>query len=193
MLRLSHDGGATWTEDVVVAADPRNETWFWDQRLAVHPETGELVAMFWTFDRVAGRDLPIHIAWGSPGRAPLDGPAADAARRPALPAGGARGSGRQRAGGDVHPPAEPAGHPGRRDPTTSGGRGTWTARSRSYGSAAGAEPAAEGGSQQDYWNAMGAWQFGHPRGVFLPEGEVFVTFYGGSGTARSARWARVEV
>jgi hypothetical protein len=40
---------------------------------------------------------------------------------------------------------------------------------------------------------MGQWQFGHPRGVYLPEGEVFVVFYAGEGATRSARWARVEV
>src|SRR5262249_11401957 len=66
LLRLSTDDGATWDDEVVVAADPTNRRYFWDQRLAQHPETGRLVAMFWTFDREAGHDLPIHIAWGSP-------------------------------------------------------------------------------------------------------------------------------
>ena len=32
---------------------PRNRLYFWDQRLAAHPGTRQLVAMFWTFDRVA--------------------------------------------------------------------------------------------------------------------------------------------
>ena len=41
---------------------------------------------------------------------------------------------------------------------------------------------------------MGAWQFGHPRGAWLPDtNEVIAVFYGGAGTTRSARWARVEV
>ena len=47
-------------------------------------------------------------------------------------------------------------------------------------------------AQEEYWNDMGAWQFGHPRGALLPSGEVLVVFYGGSGTTRSGRWARVR-
>ena len=63
-----------------------------------------------------------------------------------------------------------------------------------YGSAAGDEPSATGAaSELEYWNAMGAWQFGHPRGVLLPNGQIFVVFYAGEGATRSARWARVEV
>ncbi|MBM4409086.1 MAG: exo-alpha-sialidase [Chloroflexi bacterium] len=192
MLRLSHDGGATWTEDVVVAADPRNETWFWDQRLAVHPETGDLVAMFWTFDRLAGRDLPIHIAWGTPdGRrwtvpqpTPLDGQHCQP-----ISIGGPGGSGL------VATYTHRRNPPGIRVVRSADFGRTWEVDGEveAYASAAGTEPAAQGAAHADYWNAMAAWQFGHPRGVFLPEGEVFVTFYGGSGTARSARWARVEV
>lgn len=195
MLRLSPDLGRSWTEDVVVAADPRNETWFWDQRLAVHPETGELVAMFWTFDRVAGRDLPIHIAWGSPdGRrwtTPLPTPL-DGQHCQPVAIGGPGGS------SIVATYTHRRNPPGIRAARSDDFGRTWHPAGHDevevYGSAAGSEPAAEGGSQVDYWNAMGAWQFGHPRGVFLADaGEVFVTFYGGSGTARSARWARVEV
>ena len=81
MLRISHDGGRTWPDEAVVAADPSNRIYYWDQRLATHPVTGQIVAMFWTFDRDANADLPIHIAWGTPdGRhwtaptpTPLDG------------------------------------------------------------------------------------------------------------------------
>ena len=38
---------------------------------------------------------------------------------------------------------------------------------------------------------MGAWQFGHPRGCLLPDGQLFAAWYGGSGVTRPARWARV--
>ena len=48
-------------------------------------------------------------------------------------------------------------------------------------------------AQEEYWNDMGAWQFGHPRGALLPNGEVLVVFYGGSGSTRSARWAGSRV
>ena len=66
-----------------------------------------------------------------------------------------------------------------------------------YGSGAGDEPNATGATGanagRDYWNAMGAWQFGHPRGIALPNGEIFVVFYAGEGATRSARWARVAI
>lgn len=44
----------------------------------------------------------------------------------------------------------------------------------------------------DYWNDMGAWQFGHPVGVAMPDGGVLVTFYGGTGVTRPARWAHIS-
>ena len=63
-----------------------------------------------------------------------------------------------------------------------------------WSSEAGGEPGADRPrSQDEYWNDMGAWQFGHPRGARLPDGEVLVVFYGGSGVTRSARWARLRV
>ncbi len=48
-------------------------------------------------------------------------------------------------------------------------------------------------SPDEYWNDMGAWQFGHPRGALLPGGEVFLVWYGGTGVTRPARWARVAL
>jgi len=65
---------------------------------------------------------------------------------------------------------------------------------RIYDSPAGDEPGSAGPrAQQDYWNDMGAWQFGHPRGVASADGRVFAVFYGGQGQSRSGRWALVEV
>ena len=64
-LRAWIDQGATWPNYVTVAHDPDNTLAYWDQRLALHPQTGQLVAMFWTHDFVAGTDRDIHIAWGS--------------------------------------------------------------------------------------------------------------------------------
>jgi hypothetical protein len=189
-LRLSPDSGASWRDEALVAADPSNRLYFWDQRLAVHPGTGQLVAMFWTFDREKNHDVAIHIAWGSadgrswtyPTPTTLDG---QHCQPVAL-------------GGDVLAAA----YTHRRNPpgvrlalSHDFGR-TWNAADEVevYGSGAGDEPNATGAKTgKDYWNAMGAWQFGHPRGIRLPNGEVFVVFYAGEGATRSARWARVEV
>jgi hypothetical protein len=63
-----------------------------------------------------------------------------------------------------------------------------------YASSAGVEPGSGGPRDQEaYWTDMGKWQFGHPRGAVLPNGEVLVVFYGGSGVTRSARWARLRI
>ncbi len=190
LLRFSGDNGNTWTDEAIVAADPDNRIYYWDQRLAQHPDTGQIVAMFWTFDRVANNDIQIHIAWGSPdGRTwtqptptTLDG---QHCQPVAL-------------GGDLLAAA----YSHRRNPpgvrlalSRDFGR-TWDANDEIevYGSGAGEEPSATGAaSTRDYWNAMGAWQFGHPRAIALPGGEVFVVFYAGVGATRSARWARVAV
>ena len=65
-LRLSSDAGATWPEYVTVAVHPDAALYYWDQRLGRHPDTGRLVAMFWTHNATAGEDRDIHIAWGAP-------------------------------------------------------------------------------------------------------------------------------
>jgi hypothetical protein len=178
LLRFSHDDGQTWPDEAIVAADPTNRRYFWDQRLARHPDTGQLVAMFWTFDREANHDVPIHIAWASadgrqwttPAPTDLDG---QHCQPVAL-------------GGNLLA----AVYSHRRNPpgirlalSRDFGR-TWHAKPddeiEAYGSGAGDEAFATGASSgKDYWNAMGAWQFGHPRGIALPNGEVFVVFYAG--------------
>jgi hypothetical protein len=190
MLRISRDGGRTWPDDVVVASDPANRIYYWDQRLATHPLTGQLVAMFWTFDRDANADLPIHIAWGSadgrrwtlPGATTLDGQHCQPVA----------------IGGDrlVALYTHRRNPPGIRAALSHDFGRTWDPKDEVevYGSGAGDEPSATGAaSELEYWNAMGAWQFGHPRGALVPNGEVFVVFYAGEGATRSARWARVEV
>ena len=65
ILSISHDGGYTFEPSVAVAHDPANRLLFWDERLAVDPETGRLVGMFWTHDREAGQDRNAHIAWAT--------------------------------------------------------------------------------------------------------------------------------
>jgi hypothetical protein len=146
--------------------------------------------MFWTFDREENHDVAIHIAWGSadgrrwtnPERTRLDGQHCQPISLD----------------GDVLAAA----YSHRRNPpgvrlalSRDFGR-TWDPKDEIevYGSGAGDEPNATGAeTEKDYWNAMGAWQFGHPRGIALPDGQVFVVFYAGEGATRSARWARVEV
>ena len=82
-LRLTGPGGLGASDEpidlarpvaelAIVAHDPKGEILYWDQRLTVAPDTGEMIAMLWTHDRRSGQDIDIHIAWGSPDRAAMD-------------------------------------------------------------------------------------------------------------------------
>jgi hypothetical protein len=187
-MLLSHDDGATWTEDVQVASHPKNELYYWDQRLGVHPDTGELVAMFWTHDPRSGVARDVHIAWGSADGRSWTEPVATGLpgqHCQPIPAGGDRLLAVYSHRGD--PPgiqlslSDDFGH-------------TWERSEdlRIYDSPVGSESGTAGSREQaDLWNDMIAWRFGHPRGVLLPGGEVFLVYYAGDDTIKSARWARV--
>ncbi|MEP6637779.1 MAG: sialidase family protein [Chloroflexota bacterium] len=189
-LRLSHDHGSSWTDEVVVARHPANAIFYWDQRLDTHPVDGRLVNMFWTHEPGAGRDIDVHIAWGTPdGRSWSDPAGTGLAGQHCQPIslGGDRLLAVYSHRGDP---------PGIRAVLSEDFGRTFDRAGELvvWASEAGEEP----GSgvprrQEDYWNDMGAWQFGHPRGAVLPSGEVVVVFYGGSGMTRSGRWARVRL
>jgi hypothetical protein len=190
LLRLSHDDGRTWPGFVTVAADPDNARFYWDQRLAVEPETGRLVAMFWTHDPMAGRDLDVYITWGTP-----DGRRWDTPQGTGLPGQHCQpiplGGGRL-----VAVYARRHDPPGIRAVLSHDFGATWDAETEVsvYASDAGTETGASGTRAiGDYWDDMVAWRFGHPRGVLLPSGEVFVVFYGGDDAAKSVRWVRLAI
>ncbi len=176
--------------DVLVAHHPDDAIYYWDQRLERHPDDGRLVNMFWTRDVAAALDIDVHIAWGTP-----DG------RDWTVPVGtGLPGQHCQpiSLGGDrlLAVYSHRGDPPGIRAALSEDFGRTWDRASEIvvWASDAGGEPGAgRPRSQDEYWNDMGAWQFGHPRGATLPDGEVLVVFYGGSGATRSARWARLRV
>jgi hypothetical protein len=73
---------------------------------------------------------------------------------------------------------------------------TWEADSEVvvYASAAGTELGATGERAiGDYWDDMIAWRIGHPRGVRLPSGEIFVVYYAGDDATKSVHWARLAL
>ncbi len=189
-LRFSRDEGRTWPDYVTVARHPDNALAYWDQRLAIHPGDGRLVAMFWTHDFNAGVDIDIHIAHGTP-----DGRSWTIPRGTGLP-------------GQHCQPLSLGGdrllavYPRRRDPpgivlSISEDFGERWDRERDllvYDSTAGSESGARGSrSQSELWGDMERWRFGHPRMVRLPDGEVFIVYYAGDDSIKTARWARVSV
>lgn len=187
--RISSDGGQTWGENIVAASTVEDGIFYWDQRDATHPETGEIAVMYWTHDRAAETDIDNHISFGSPDGRLWSKP---------TPVGW-RGQHCQpiALGGDrlaalyVH----------RHDPPSirlvlsdDFGR-SWDRDNELmiYGSGLGTEAGHAGDPRafDDFWQDMMAWRFGHPRGVLLPDGDVFIAYYAGSAEASTMEWVRV--
>jgi hypothetical protein len=59
VLMVSDDGGKTWPEHVIVSNDPENRMFYWDQRPAVMKD-GDILDLFWTFDKKSNVYLDIH-------------------------------------------------------------------------------------------------------------------------------------
>lgn len=64
-LVVSRDGGRTFEPPHLVAADPRQQVYYWDQRLCIGCEPGEYLGLFWTHDRAEKRDRRVHFVGGS--------------------------------------------------------------------------------------------------------------------------------
>ena len=63
-----------------------------------------------------------------------------------------------------------------------------------YDSRIGTEAGASGPRQfEDFWQDMMAWRFGHPRGLRLPNGDLFIAYYAGSTEASTMEWVRVKL
>lgn len=190
ILRISRDGARSFEPAVIVAHDPKANLFFWDQRLAVDPESGKLIALLWTHDRQAQQDRNIHIAWGAPDGTtwtePVDtGIAGQIASPLILPGGRVLAVYVHR-----HSP------PGLRAVLSEDFGRTWDRASEIefYASGAGRESGMEGQrSFGDYWSDMSVWSFGHPEAALLAAGHVFVAFYGGDGGALSMHWRRLSL
>ena len=66
-LVVSRDAGRTFAPPHLVAADPQQQVYYWDQRLCVGREPGEYFGLFWTHDRAEKRDRRVHFVRGNIG------------------------------------------------------------------------------------------------------------------------------
>ena len=190
VLRISHDGGRTFDPAAIVAHDPPSNLLYWDERVAVNPETGALMGLFWTHDRHSRQDRNIHIAWGSPDgvtwTSPVDtGFGGQIACPLPLPGGRLLMAYVHR----HYPPSLRA--------VLSDDHGkTWDAAGELcfYESGAGRESGMDAKRDfGDYWADMNVWSFGHPIARRLPDGDVFVAFYGGDAHAMGIHWVRIAL
>jgi len=188
VLSISHDGGWTFEQPIVVANDPANVLLFWDQRLTVDPATGRLVGMFWTHDRRAGQDRDAHIAWGSPDGKMWSYPV-DAGFAGQIPCPLVLPDGRLLAV-YVHRHYPPS----LRAIISSDYGKTWDVQNELiyYEKKLGGEAGMEGQRQiTDYYADMAVWSFGHTEARRLPDGDVFVSYYAGDAESLSVHWARL--
>ena len=186
--RFSSDNGRTWSEPIVMASDPAQRRFYWDNRLAKHPD-GRVAAMFWTHDPAAGVDVDVHLAWADPTGRNWSSP------RPTGIAG------QIAAPLAMGPETLFCVYVHRHDPPSiravvSRDLGqSWDRQDELvvYESGGGREAGTSGPRlKADYWEDMYRWTFGHPKAVLLDAGAVLVAYYAGAGDALSIHWARIE-
>lgn len=188
-LVFSSDRGATWGDTVDVHTDPQRRLYCWDQRIARAGDRQQVVALFWTFDRVANAYVNIHRlasddsgrTWGELTDTGVPGQPARLATldartsvmvyvdRTSTPVIKARLS--ADAGKTFEPDSELLVH--QREMRTQ----TWSK-----------------GSMQDAWAEMSAFSIGLPDAVALPDGDVLAVFYTGDHADQTdIAWARIRV
>ncbi|MCM8759212.1 MAG: glycoside hydrolase [Candidatus Omnitrophica bacterium] len=62
VLLFSHDRGKTWKQPIIVAKDPENKIFYWDQRPGVLSD-GSILDVFWTYNNENCSYLNIHARY----------------------------------------------------------------------------------------------------------------------------------
>ena len=190
ILRISHDGGHTFDPASIVAHDDEARIFYWDQRLDVAPDSGEMIALLWSHDRTVQQDIDVHVARGTPDGKTWTTPA-DTGFAGQIASPLCLGDERVLAA-YVH----------RHDPptlrailSTDFGQ-TWDTGCELvfYESGSGLEAGMAGKREfADYWVDMSRWSFGHAEPAVLPDGDVFIAYYGGDPAAMSMHWVRIAL
>lgn len=189
----STDGGRSFQKPLLVARDPKNQIYYWDQRLCPTKQRGDFVALFWTHDRSSQSDLNVHVR-----HARLEG---DAIQTDPIHATTIRGQiaaplmlddGRLLAFVvDRH-------RPGTMKLWSSSDAGkTWPDADglivHTHDELAGLHQKSERIDFAEYWEDMGKWSFGHPALLRLDAEHVLAAFYAGTPDRMSIHWNRINV
>jgi hypothetical protein len=190
-LMLSRDAGRRFGAPLLLA--PRHEVYYWDARLCPAERPGAFVALYWTHDRAAQRDLNVHLRRGQ-----IDGAAVD--EQPVVPT---TIRGQIAAPLWVDDERLLAFVVDRHRPGTmklwqsrDGGR-SWPPPDcltvHTHDERAALAQWSEQVDFAEYWEDMGKWSFGHPAICRLDRQRVLLAFYAGAPDVMSIHWARVNL
>jgi len=187
VLMFSMDGGQTWPRHCIIAQDPANRIFYWDQRPSVLPD-GHLFNIFWTFDREAAAYRNIHACeswdggriWSEPRDTGIPGQPG-----PVFPLGD---------GTLAMPCVDRTGPPAIKVHRSRNGGRTWLPEDALllYASS-GTSQTVEKASMRDAWSEMYAFSVGLPNAAALPGGGALLVYYAGPETnVTSIHWAVVR-
>ena len=190
-LVLTRDGGRSFETPWLLARDPEDRVYYWDQRLCVGKDAGEFLALFWTHDRAARKDLTLHQLLGSL----ADGSrAASEPQATSIPgqiaAAGITADGRLLAF------IVDRGNPGTLTLWQSEDDGSsWPEEACLVVHVHDEQAAISQGREEidfaEYWEDMGKWSFGHPAMVPLDHGKWLLAYYAGTPQAMSIHWVKI--
>lgn len=190
---LSHDGGHSFSDPILIAQHPEHSIYYWDQRLCVGSEPGSLTALFWTHDLKHQRDLNVHLRLAKiEGTSLVAGPIIETSIPGQIAAPLFLKDGRLLAF------VVDRSRPGTMTLWTSSDEGkTWPEADRLVVHTHDERAALSQGQTQidfkQYWEDMGKWSFGHPAIRRLSGDHVLLAWYAGTPDRMSLHWARVRV
>lgn len=190
-LTVSHDGGRCFSPPLQVAQHPQHSVYYWDQRLCSGSTPGEFVALFWTHDLAARRDLPVHLR-----RVTLRGSTLVTGEIRQTPIPGQIAAPCQLKDGPLLAFVVDRDQPGTMTLwSSSDGGETWPVDEKlvvyTHDEQARLSQGRENIDFKQYWEDMGKWTFGHPAVCPLSDDQVLLAWYAGPPEALSVHWARI--
>lgn len=190
-LVTTSDGGRSFGAPWLIARDPADQVYYWDQRLFAGEEAGEFLALFWTHDRAGQKDLDLHQLQASL----ADGSQAAAKPRPTGIPGQIASAGIT-TDGRLLAFIVDRGNPGTMTLWQSDDDGSsWPKEACLVVHVHDEQAAISQGTEDidfaEYWEDMGKWSFGHPTMIPLENGEWLLAYYAGTPQAMSIHWAKI--
>lgn len=183
--------GVNFEKVITVARHPENRIFYLYQRNVYDSESGEIISMFWTYDRKNEKDIDIHIAYGKTDGLTWTVPHPTGIKgQIAMPIPLTDG---KLLCFYVH-----RHHPCSIRLVMSYDKGkNWDITNGIviYENPEIKEKGVSGeSSYAEYWEDMGTWSFGHPCGVVLDKNMVLLVYYAGKNPRNlSARYAIVSI